>query len=374
MTIVITDCEYRSVLALVQTLGAAGHRLILCQNSEKSFTAPAFSSRYAAQCHHIDAKADTPAYRAALREICTAQGDRPVLLTPGAKTLEQVAAHRAEFDSFARLLAPSREALDHANNKAYVQQLAASIGVPTPRTYSDIPDHFPVIIKPTCGEKLGLKTPQRYVRADDLQQYRTEYARMCAYDPDSIVQEYIAGEGIGVSLAMDQRCQPIAVLCHRRIREYPVSGGPSTCCETFYDEQLVQYSVRLLQALHFTGIAMVEYKGTPGNYRLLEINPRIWGSFPLTRVSGSRLALRWAQAAAGEVFSDLDSDYARPCRMRFALNDTVSVLALLKAGRGADAVQGIRDALSPRVAEALKNKADPRPFRAYQKSALRRQS
>jgi len=44
--------------------------------------------------------------------------------------------------------------------------------------------------------------------------------------------------------------------------------------------------VRLLQALNWTGLAMVEYKVGAAGPKLMEINGRVWGSLPLAVGSG----------------------------------------------------------------------------------------
>ena len=43
-------------------------------------------------------------------------------------------------------------------------------------------------------------------------------------------------------------------------------------------------------------MAMVEFKGDC----LLEVNPRVWGSFPMTEAAQSPFTAHYARAAAGE--------------------------------------------------------------------------
>ena len=161
MYIVVTDCEYRAAVSLVQALGEAGHTLILCHSRDMAIDPPAFHSRYAAACHEIDAKVGEPAYLDALEAICRACPEIPVLLPAGAKTTALIAHEQARFDRFAKTLVAPADVLDAANDKETVQRVAAGIGVPTPKTYTGTPDAFPVIVKPRCGEKLGLKAEKR---------------------------------------------------------------------------------------------------------------------------------------------------------------------------------------------------------------------
>lgn len=373
MYVVVTDCEYRAAVSLVYVLGAAGHTMILCHASDMAIDPPAFHSRYAAACHEIPARVGDPAYLDALEAICRACPEMPVLLPVGAKTTALIAREQARFDAFAKTLVAAVDVLDAANDKETVRRVADEIGVPTPKTYTDMPDAFPVIVKPRCGEKFGLKAEERYIRADSAAAFSAAYAKMQRYDEAPVVQACIEGEGVGVCVVTDRRGVPAAVLCHRRVREYPVSGGPSTACESFYDEALVACAIRLLRALHFVGVAMVEFKGDAANgYKLLEINPRVWGSFPMTLAAESRFAETWVQAAAGACFDAPNTAYLRGKRMYFLLNDAVACLALLKKGRVGAALGGLRDLFSPRAREALYRRDDPKPFFTYLKNALKR--
>jgi predicted ATP-grasp superfamily ATP-dependent carboligase len=53
------------------------------------------------------------------------------------------------------------------------------------------------------------------------------------------------------------------------------------------DPELLQGSERLLAELAFTGVAMVEFRRSPGGAAfLMEVNPRLWGSLQLAIDAG----------------------------------------------------------------------------------------
>lgn len=86
----------------------------------------------------------------------------------------------------------------------------------------------------------------------------------------------------------------------------------------------------LLKAANFTGPAMVEFKG---DY-FLEVNPRIWGTFPLTRAAKAGFTKAWIRAAAGE---GMPVSLTRPCYetgviMRYLISDLLGALRYLRAG------------------------------------------
>ena len=81
---------------------------------------------------------------------------------------------------------------------------------------------------------------------------------------------------------------PLARFTHQRIREYPISGGPSTLRESIADPLVEKMAEKILRALDWFGVAMVEFRYDPrdGLPKLMEINPRFWGSLPLAVYAG----------------------------------------------------------------------------------------
>ncbi|MFH7451084.1 hypothetical protein RA279_29930, partial [Pseudomonas syringae pv. tagetis] len=66
---------------------------------------------------------------------------------------------------------------------------------------------------------------------------------------------------------------------------------------SFYDEKMIDQAYRLLASFGFVGMAMVEFKGG----KILEVNPRVWGSFRMTACCGAPFVANYARAAQGEV-------------------------------------------------------------------------
>ena len=106
----------------------------------------------------------------------------------------------------------------------------------------------------------------------------------------SLVQEYIPSGGgeFGASLLLDRDARVLARFSHRRLRSYPVAGGPSTLRESIHCPEIEDAAERLLRALGWYGVAMVEFRRDPrdGRYKLIEVNHRFWGSLQLAVVSG----------------------------------------------------------------------------------------
>jgi predicted ATP-grasp superfamily ATP-dependent carboligase len=109
------------------------------------------------------------------------------------------------------------------------------------------------------------------------------------------MQEYVQGEGHGVALLLHEG-RPLAAFQHRRLREFPLTGGMSSYRESVpLDPVLYEYSVRMLAALAWTGPALIEFKLGKGGPQLMEINGRVWGSLPLAVKSGVDFPGRWLE-------------------------------------------------------------------------------
>lgn len=365
-TAVVTDGKYRASIAVVRALGRAGYHVVVTQTrGDSPANPPVFSSRYAAVCRWIEGSAADEGYADRLLELVR-EYDRPVLFCTGAVTLNAVARARERFEPVCDFLIAAPEILDQLNDKERVHRRCVELGIPVPRQYEGEPDDYPVIVKPHCGEKFGLKAADRYAVAHDREEYEHHIARMKAYDPAPIVQQKITGDGMGASLLLDREGTLVSALCHRRVREYPITGGPSTCCESIYDERMIDRAYRLLKSFGFVGMAMVEFKGEC----VLEVNPRVWGSFPMTERAESPFVSRYARAAAGAHLAYEAEDYRVGAKLRFTLNDGAAALSLLKHGRIKEFGAAAADLF--RVPDALSAGDDPKPLRSYLKSSLLR--
>lgn len=363
-TVVVTDGRYRAALAAVRSLGEAGYRVVVTQTQADSPVTPAaFQSRYAAKVRWLKGSCKDADYAPRLLAYLQ-EFDRPILFCVGADSLNMVSRQRERFAQVADFLIAPSQVLDDLNDKEIVHQRALELDIPVPKEYDGVPEKYPVVLKPHCGEKFGLKAADRYVIAHNQEEYLENYQAMSSYDTP-IVQEMLEGYGEGVNLLLGEESQLLCALCHRREREYPITGGPSTCCMSFYNAKKIDQAHRLLASFGFVGMAMVEFKDN----RVLEVNPRVWGSFPLTACCGSPFASLYAQAAAGEPCQYTPKDYELGIKMRYLFNDGLATLAYLRHGKFVEAFAGVADFFL--VPEALKRKGDMGAYWAYLRNSLR---
>jgi predicted ATP-grasp superfamily ATP-dependent carboligase len=207
--------------------------------------------------------------------------------------------------------------MERALDKRAMLSLASELGIPTPRTAEPEGDDdleraggdvgYPLVIKAPIEGQSGVgyvSEPRQLSRA--VSAFRARHGLPPNTMP--ILQQRIFGPGLGVfATYQDGACR--RVMAHRRLREFPVSGGESTCCELAHDSDVISDARRLLDSLRWHGVAMVEFKrhDADGRAYLMEVNPKLWGSLDLALAAGAHFPLDLARIAAGENLPDLAS-------------------------------------------------------------------
>ena len=392
MIAIVTDVHYRMSLALIRDLGQAGVEVLTCERERcrTSRSAPALGalSRYVSRHTWLPEEGYLDALWDLCREVEAERGGRPALLPVGAATLGALAADRERFRQVCGLFIPTEEQLDLFNSKERAAALAASLGVPVPASYARSPGEdvddlvrrlpLPAVVKPVCGEKLGLSAPERYAVVRTAEEAGEAFRRFLALaGTDPVVQEHLPGGGLGCSV-LAREGEVLTAICHRRLREYPVSGGPSSCCRVEARPDLEDMARAMVRAAGYTGLAMFEFKeDSEGKPRLLEVNPRIWGTFPLTRVSRCGMSLLWCALSWNAGGPKELVPLPRPRtpqggRMIFAASDLMAAAGYAKRGQPGRALAAAADLVNPFVRDGLFEWGDMAPALAYFRSLLGR--
>lgn len=163
------------------------------------------------------------------------------------------------------------------NDKIRLSELAVELGVTIPKRYATLKAaKVPFVYKPT---NLSSSKGVVYVRdksnvLDDID------------ETNLIIQQFVEGEGVGYSFYAKNGVI-LNGYGHKRLSEFPVSGGSSTYRTVYEDVRMIHSAERIVKALNYTGFAMFEYKLNDKNeLYLLEVNPRIWGSINQGLVNG----------------------------------------------------------------------------------------
>lgn len=297
LRVLITDGNTRAALAATRSLGQHGHHVVV---GDTTATPLAGASRYsAARVVYPDPTVDEAGFLRAVRDAVT-HHRIDVLLPIADIAMMVITEARHEFEPRCRVPFPDAATVARAGDKAAMVRLAETLSVPVPRTLiidragSQIATDglsFPIVVKP---HRSRLRIPSGWTSSTAVRYARTpeELEREIMSRPDAefplLLQEKIAGPGMGV-FACCRKGVPVAFFSHRRLREKPPSGGVSVLCESIdLRPDARGFAERLLGALEWEGVAMVEFKvderdGVP---RLMEINGRFWGSLQLAIDAG----------------------------------------------------------------------------------------
>jgi len=272
VNVLITDAEYKHTLGAVRSLGKAGYYVIAMSSDKR---AQSFLSRYCNKkliCPNLRNEEKFIGFLIDYLE----KNSVDVLIPVGYISTTLISKHKKELQSYVKIPVADYESMKIASNKAKTMQLANSLNIPTPKEYSSYKDidKFPVVAK-GIYESGHIK----YINSiEELQNFDFK---------NYIFQEYIPGDGYGFYALFNQG-HLRAFFMHQRIREYPITGGSSTCAKSIYDEKLKNIGLKLLKSLQWHGVAMVEFKKDirDGEYKLMEINPKFWGSLDLSIACG----------------------------------------------------------------------------------------
>ncbi|MDW8146124.1 MAG: hypothetical protein RMJ48_07455 [Roseiflexaceae bacterium] len=167
----------------------------------------------------------------------------------------------------------SKEAV-RVYDKVWAIEAAHSAGISTPLTWKNIEDirSYPLFYKQSYEQGGGIR---------GIARSETELPRK----KDGIIfQELIQSKGTyGVAFLAD-RGKIISYHMHYKSESYPKQGGSAVVIENFSSKELLDYSVRLIEGIDYSGWGLIEYKYCPrrNTFVFMEINAKFWASCEFT--------------------------------------------------------------------------------------------
>ena len=376
MKILVTNGAYKHTLALVQSLGAAGHEVGVVAHR---WAAVSFFSKYCSHRHVVK----TTNKQLFVDEILTIlrEENYDILLPVGLPTVVWLAERADEIRQFTRLPLADVDKIKLFEDKQATYHLSNQLNIPVPRTFfpkdrldADICAaqlNPPIVVKHctrsgsdwlryaqtteeavlffeeisdlelkiknselkiaenvqnTEGSLFELKIKNSELKiAENVQNTKRSLQtsnfklQIDQTNQNIMFQEYLSGGGYGFFGLYDKGVFKQGFV-HKRIREFPVSGGASCCAESIENEHLMILGRRILEAVEWHGLAMVEFKmDEKGQPRLLEVNPKLWGSFDWSVAAGVPFAEKWVQLALNQPISE-HQNYEKGIRFSWLMN------------------------------------------------------
>jgi protein-tyrosine phosphatase/predicted ATP-grasp superfamily ATP-dependent carboligase len=294
LKVFITDADFKHTLGAIRALAKegvevhAGSHVRTALGFYSKYTSrkflypdPTLAAQFLPAIERIDRQENYNAILPVGNETCFS------LITGSSSTLRK------------KIPAPPLASYLIACNKAKTLALAKAHAIPIPKTIfppdpeSDVAKlHYPAIAKPALGSG-NTRTLQNAEEA-------VAYWRALRYAGiEAVIQEFVRGEGYGF-FALYSQGNMQAFFMHRRLREVPPSGGPSAAAQSVYEPRLLKLGRQVLDLLSWNGVAMVEFRRhtQTGEFELLEVNPKFWGSLDLALAGGVNFPYLAAQLAA----------------------------------------------------------------------------
>ena len=342
---------------------------------------PGFYSRYTSERVRYPPPAEAPEQAVAVLLRAARELSVDLIVPVTDEIILPLSEARAHFAGVCRLALPGTQALATALDKRATLELAEGLDIPVPRTAlvantdealaaaEDI--GWPVVLKPQSSRVYRREQDPKTGEQGKVAAFGVSYAA----GPETLttqvgrlegrsgvlVQEYCTGTGIGIELLMD-RGRPLAAFQHRRVREVPITGGASSYRDSVpLDPVLLDHAVRLLGALDWTGLAMVEFKAGNTGHTLMEVNGRIWGSLPLAVKAGMDFPARLVDLClngSSNARVRLDTAYEVGVRSRNLELETMWIGSALRRGRRYPFLMAPSRREALRVALRLLNPAD----------------
>tara|TARA_B100000795_G_C22800843_1_gene441840 strand:+ start:2106 stop:3236 length:1131 start_codon:yes stop_codon:yes gene_type:complete len=143
--------------------------------------------------------------------------------------------------------------------------------------------NYPIIIKPKTGS--GAKGIRYIENKEQLQKIVINF-RTC------FVQELLPNSrDIEGGFFLCEQGKIISYYSHKRLRTYPEKGGVTVYSVADDSINIKQSAKKLIKKLNWSGLLMVEYlyDKRDNKYKLIEINPRLWGSVLLSEFCNANL-------------------------------------------------------------------------------------
>ncbi len=323
-SVLVTDGHFRKTLAVVRSLGCKGIDVTV---GERTFLNTSFFSKYCSRRFVYPSPRQSPDrfIEFLLREI---KGNRYECIFPmEEETLLVLAKYHSEISRYTYFLSPDLEKIEFVRDKGNLMRFAKTHGIPVPKTFqipsstkpcetegpgpdsnvvqglNHVLDKIPIpaVIKPRVSSgSLGI------VYVKDRKDLISSYQRVHYRFPFPLIQEWIPDGGgtYGFSALFNEGSNMKAAFVHKKLRMYPIEGGPSTLGEGVEHPQIMELGLSLLKSLSWVGVGMVEFRVDPrdGIPKLMEVNPRFWGSLGLAVFSRVDFPYLIFKMAKGESF------------------------------------------------------------------------
>ena len=285
---VITGGDFQG-LGVVRTLGRKGIPVFLLDSDHCIGRYSRFTKKFVRSPH----PAEPEPYLDFLIDMAKRENIEGWVIFPNSDEAVYVLSKYKEIlEKFYRVPTPRWEVIRNVYMKKETYRLAEENGIPVPKRYKadslqelegmDLP--YPLVIKPSIRHHFYNKTKIKGFRVNNKEELIKIYPRVSSIiDPSEIiVQDFIPGgpKNLYSYCPFFKEGKTITGVGARRARQHPMDfGHASTYVELVDIPELKRLAEKFLGLIDYYGIGEVEFMYDPRDhqYKLIEVNPRVWG-------------------------------------------------------------------------------------------------
>ena len=264
-------------------------------------------TRYAKTVMSPDSRREPQSLLTFLLRMGKQLGSRGVLFPTRDDDVVFLDRFREELAPYYSIVAPESAALAACLDKWRTYLCAVEAGVATPkcwliRSEEDLAQAareaaYPCVLKPLAahhwrqGDNWEIVGARKAVPVQSREVLEAEYATICRADNRALLQEMISGPDdrlLVTACYIDRQFRLAGEFNTQKLIQEPEGFGTGCVVQSAHQPELIEPTVRLLEAMKFSGIAEVEYKWDEAahSYKLIEVNPRPWDQHMLGRACG----------------------------------------------------------------------------------------
>ena len=321
--ILILDGDHKNALAIIRHLGKTKDYIIDVISYSKASVG--FYSKYTNNRIITESpKKNSTAFISKIVETIK-KNNYTAIIPVSYISFQLCSKNRSSIEKYTSITIASPEVIKIASSKVETYKLSEKLGIPYPKVFNinDINDINNLEINYPCVVKAPFEAGKNIVeyaknKTDLIKKFNKIVDENDFNGVFPIVQHFIVGEGVGFfAYYIEGKC--VNYFVHKRIREYPITGGASTVAESFFNQDVINNGKKILDYLQWEGVAMVEFKkdNSTGEYNLMEINAKFWGSLDLALAAGINFPQMIIDTAKGNIINK--SEYEK-IRFQWILN------------------------------------------------------
>jgi predicted ATP-grasp superfamily ATP-dependent carboligase len=300
--ILVLNGDNRNGLAVVRSLGRKKHQCDITTTKRHTSSlklASLLKSKYVRRVYYLPPVENELNFLDELQNLIS-HVRYDYLLASGTQASNFLSKFKDTLSQYASPLVEDYSKLWALHNKIECLKLAQSFGIPVPKTYSILKladlKHaareisYPVVVKYADSyssqglwkfQKGGSDLVKEYIRrVPQIQQNKRQI-------PYPLIQEYISGSLMDTTaFAIDG--EVIAMLSQERLLTAWLDGGGGLVNITNNEPEIKKYTRIILGNIKWTGPIEMDWikDEVTKDFKLLEVNPKFWGTTQLTISAG----------------------------------------------------------------------------------------